>query len=64
MSSLFCSSNGFGYVYVHPSTKESLKKLQSFGNRVIPATSGELASGLIGEGRMAEPEDIVSFYRK
>ena len=48
-------------MYIHPSTKETLNKLQSFGNTIIPATSGELASGLIGEGRMAEPEDIVSF---
>ena len=48
-------------MYIHPSTKESLEKLQSFGNIIIPATSGELASGLVGEGRMAEPEDIVSF---
>jgi phosphopantothenoylcysteine decarboxylase/phosphopantothenate--cysteine ligase len=48
-------------MYTHPSTKNSLEKLQSFGNILIPATSGELASGLVGEGRMAEPEDIVSF---
>lgn len=48
-------------MYKHPSTKASLEKLQSFGNIMIPATSGELASGLVGEGRMAEPEDIVSF---
>ncbi|MCK0109183.1 bifunctional phosphopantothenoylcysteine decarboxylase/phosphopantothenate--cysteine ligase CoaBC [Flavobacteriaceae bacterium S0825] len=48
-------------MYKHKSTKNSLKKLQSFGNVMIPATSGELASGLVGEGRMAEPEDIVSF---
>ena len=48
-------------MYIHPSTKESLQKLQDFGNILIPATSGELASGLVGEGRMAEPEDIVSF---
>ena len=48
-------------MYIHPSTKESLDKLKSFGNTIIPATSGELASGLVGEGRMAEPEDIVSF---
>jgi phosphopantothenoylcysteine decarboxylase/phosphopantothenate--cysteine ligase len=46
-------------MYLHPSTKKSLKKLQSFGNVLIPPTSGELASGLVGEGRMAEPEDIV-----
>ena len=48
-------------MYKHPSTKESLDKLKSFGNILIPATSGELASGLVGEGRMAEPEDIVAF---
>jgi len=48
-------------MYVHPSTTESLKKIQSYGNLLIPVTSGELASGLIGEGRMAAPENIVSF---
>jgi phosphopantothenoylcysteine decarboxylase/phosphopantothenate--cysteine ligase len=48
-------------MYQHPSTKITLETLQSFGNLLIPATSGELASGLVGEGRMAEPEDIVSF---
>ena len=48
-------------MYQHPSTKASLEKLQSFNNILIPATSGELASGLVGEGRMAEPEDIVAF---
>ncbi|CAM1366714.1 bifunctional phosphopantothenoylcysteine decarboxylase/phosphopantothenate--cysteine ligase CoaBC [Tenacibaculum xiamenense] len=51
-------------MYKHPSTKNSLDKLQSFGNIMIPATSGELASGLVGEGRMAEPEDIVTFIEK
>lgn len=48
-------------MYIHASTKDSLKKLQNFGNVMIPATSGELASGLVGEGRMAEPKDIVTF---
>jgi phosphopantothenoylcysteine decarboxylase/phosphopantothenate--cysteine ligase len=48
-------------MYKHPSSIESLKKLHNFNNIIIPATSGELASGLMGEGRMAEPEDIVSF---
>ena len=48
-------------MYIHPSTITSLERLQAFGNKMIPATSGELASGLIGEGRMAEPQDIVSF---
>jgi len=51
-------------MYKHPSTKTSLEKLQSFGNIMIPATSGELASGLHGEGRMAEPEDIVKFVQE
>lgn len=48
-------------MHKHPSTTATFKKLLSFGNIMIPATSGELASGLIGEGRMAEPEDIVGF---
>lgn len=48
-------------MYKHPSTKKSLETLQNFGNTIIPATSGELASGLVGEGRMAEPEEIVFF---
>ena len=48
-------------MYKHPTTLHSFNLLKSFGNIMIPATSGELASGLIGEGRMAEPEDIVTF---
>jgi phosphopantothenoylcysteine decarboxylase/phosphopantothenate--cysteine ligase len=48
-------------MYKHPSTIESFNKLKSFGNTIIPAESGELASGLSGEGRMAEPENIVTF---
>ncbi|WP_298897024.1 bifunctional phosphopantothenoylcysteine decarboxylase/phosphopantothenate--cysteine ligase CoaBC [uncultured Psychroserpens sp.] len=48
-------------MYKHQSTINSFEKLNAFGNVMIPATSGELASGLVGEGRMAEPEDIVSF---
>ena len=48
-------------MYKHPSTIESFNKLKSFGNTIIPAESGELASGLSGEGRMAEPENILAF---
>jgi phosphopantothenoylcysteine decarboxylase/phosphopantothenate--cysteine ligase len=48
-------------MYVHPSTIESFTALKGFGNTMIPAESGELASGLSGEGRMAEPENIVAF---
>jgi len=51
-------------MYIHPSTKNNLDQLQHFGNVMIPATSGELASGLVGEGRLAEPEDILSFIEK
>ena len=48
-------------MYKHPTTKASYQKLQSFGNIMIPPTSGELASGLDGEGRMEEPEEIIAF---
>ena len=48
-------------MYKHPSTLDSFHKLKSFGNTIIPAENGELASGLSGEGRMAEPENIVAF---
>ena len=48
-------------MYKHQSTKDSFEKLLAFGNSIIPATSGELASGLVGKGRMAEPEDILRF---
>jgi len=51
-------------MYQHPTTKENLAKLESFGNIIIPAESGELASGLSGEGRMAEPENILSFIEQ
>lgn len=46
-------------MYVHPTTEKNLGLLESFGNVIIPAEDGELASGLIGKGRMAEPETIV-----
>jgi phosphopantothenoylcysteine decarboxylase/phosphopantothenate--cysteine ligase len=51
-------------MYKHPSTKETFRKLEDFGNIIISAAYGELASGLVGQGRMAEPEDIVSFLEK
>ncbi|MDC1325605.1 bifunctional phosphopantothenoylcysteine decarboxylase/phosphopantothenate--cysteine ligase CoaBC [Ulvibacter sp.] len=51
-------------MYKHPSTLATFKTLESFGNIAISAVYGELASGLIGQGRMAEPEDIVSFVEK
>ena len=48
-------------MWLHPSTKRNIDIIQSYGNTIIPVAHGELASGLIGEGRMAEPEEIVSF---
>ncbi len=51
-------------MYKHPSTAQSFNKLISYGNIMIEATSGELASGLEGKGRMAEPEDIVAFIEE
>jgi len=51
-------------MYRHPSTKVSFQKLESFGNIMIPVEAGELASGLHGKGRMAEPENIVSFIQE
>ena len=45
----------------HTSTKNNLQKLQSYGDLIIPVEAGELASGLIGEGRMAEPEKIAAW---
>jgi len=51
-------------MYKHASSKASIAKLISFGNRFIKPESGQLASGLVGEGRMAEPENIVKFLEK
>ncbi|WP_343687479.1 bifunctional phosphopantothenoylcysteine decarboxylase/phosphopantothenate--cysteine ligase CoaBC [Chryseobacterium gleum] len=47
-------------MYAHPSTKKNLELAESFGHMIIPAESGELASGLIGQGRMAEPATIFN----
>jgi len=55
-------------MYAHPTTQENINKLQSYGYHIIPATKGELASGLFGYGRMEEPEnifkEITSFFEK
>ena len=48
-------------MFKHPSTTNSFETLKSYGNIMIPAGTGELASGLKGEGRMAEPEAIIDF---
>lgn len=50
-------------MYAHPSTRQNLAAAEDFGNIIIPAESGELASGLTGEGRLAEPENIIGILR-
>ncbi|UKJ08492.1 bifunctional phosphopantothenoylcysteine decarboxylase/phosphopantothenate--cysteine ligase CoaBC [Solitalea lacus] len=50
-------------MWKHPSTQKNIGKLVAYGNTLIKPTHGELASGLIGEGRMAEPEDIFDFLQ-
>ena len=47
----------------HPATKLNIGKIISFGNKVLPVENGELASGLYGEGRMAEPEQILQYLQ-
>ncbi len=46
-------------MYAHPSTKKNIKLAEEYGNIIIPAEEGELASGLYGEGRLAEPQYIL-----
>lgn len=48
-------------MYAHPATVSNMNMLKSYGNIIIPAADGELASGLHGTGRMDEPENIVAF---
>ena len=55
-------------MFAHPATQHNLDILRSYGNRIIEPTSGELASHLVGKGRMEEPENIVAaledFFQK
>lgn len=48
-------------MWKHPSVQNNVKLLQSYGNQLIPVGHGELASGLVGDGRMAEPETIIQY---
>jgi phosphopantothenoylcysteine decarboxylase/phosphopantothenate--cysteine ligase len=48
----------------HPATKENIQKLLKYGNKIIPVEKGELASGLVGDGRMAEPETIIYYLEQ
>jgi phosphopantothenoylcysteine decarboxylase/phosphopantothenate--cysteine ligase len=50
-------------MWKHPATQQNIAKLISFGNTIMQVQHGELASGLIGEGRMAEPESILQFIQ-
>ncbi|HVU53695.1 MAG TPA: bifunctional phosphopantothenoylcysteine decarboxylase/phosphopantothenate--cysteine ligase CoaBC [Puia sp.] len=50
-------------MWKHPSTKANLERIRGYGNHVIPVEKGELASGLYGDGRMAEPEAILGYVR-
>jgi phosphopantothenoylcysteine decarboxylase/phosphopantothenate--cysteine ligase len=51
-------------MWKHPSTLNNIELLKSYGNTIIPPGNGELASGLSGEGRLAEPEQIFDFLRR
>ncbi len=51
-------------MYAHPSTTKNLELAESFGHIIVPAENGELASGLIGQGRMAEPATIFNAVEK
>jgi len=51
-------------MWKHPSTKANLKRIKEYGNHFIPVEKGELASGLFGDGRMAEPETILAYIQK
>lgn len=50
-------------MWTHGATQQNIAKLVSYGDVIIPPGTGELASGLVGEGRMAEPEEIVTFLQ-
>lgn len=51
-------------MWKHPSTRHNIDRLVEFGHHIIPPTTGELASGLVGEGRLAEPQDILAFIQQ
>jgi len=50
-------------MWYHPATKANLQRLQAYGNRILPVGHGDLASGLTGDGRMAEPEELLEMIR-
>lgn len=51
-------------MWLHPSTKKNIEQLIAYGNQVIEVKGGELASGIIGQGRLTEPEDIITYLEE
>ena len=55
-------------MFLHPATQQNIEKLKEYGNTIIEPSTGELASGLSGKGRMQEPEfileSIISAFKK
>jgi phosphopantothenoylcysteine decarboxylase/phosphopantothenate--cysteine ligase len=51
-------------MWQHPATKKNINELFSFGNTIIPVEKGDLASGLVGDGRMAEPGNIITYVEE
>ena len=51
-------------MWKHPSTQSNLEKIAGYGNHILPVNEGPLASGLVGEGRMAEPEEIIEYLQQ
>lgn len=51
-------------MYAHPSTQANLEKLRSYGNHIIEPGTGELASHLVGKGRMEEPDNIILYLEQ
>lgn len=51
-------------MWQHPATRKNLEQLKLYGNHIIPVANGELASGLYGDGRMAEPEHIITYLKE
>lgn len=51
-------------MWKHPSTQRNISVIEEYGNKIIPVGNGLLASGLVGDGRVAEPEEIVQFVHE
>lgn len=51
-------------MFLHPATQKNINQLAAFGHTILPPETGELASGLVGVGRMMEPENIINYLKK